>query len=116
LRTLGIALKAPSRTSHRVKRRRSASIDNGFFARGWKGQRVFVFPELELVIATTAHMDDDNSSDLHSAVRKIVSALGEKRSDVPAEGSQALRRELAEPFDGNIPGPVPLPEDRPGKL
>jgi len=56
------------------------SSDNGFFARGWKGQRVFVFPEFELVIATTAHMDDDNSSDLHSAVRKIVSALREKRS------------------------------------
>ena len=92
------------------------SSDNGFFARGWKGQRVFVFPEFELVIATTAHMDDDNSSDLHSAVRKIVSALREKRSGVVTEGSQALRRELAQPFDGNIPGPVPLPEDRPGKL
>jgi hypothetical protein len=77
---------------------------------------VFVFPELGLVIATTAHMDDDDPSDLHSAVRKIVSALREKRSDVPVEASQALRRELAHPFEGNIPGPAPLPEDRPGKL
>lgn len=92
------------------------STDNGFFARGWKGQRVFVFPDLELVIATTAHMNDDKSPDLHSAVRKIVSALREKRSGVASEGLEALRRELAEPFDGNIPGPVPLAEDRPGKL
>jgi hypothetical protein len=92
------------------------TFDNGFFARGWKGQRVFVFPELELVIATTAHMDDDNSPDLHSAVRKIVSALREKRPDVAFEDSEGLRRELAQPFDGSIPGPVPLPEDRPGKL
>ena len=90
------------------------SSDNGFFAWGWKGQRVFVFPELELVIVTTAHMDDEKSPDLHSAVRKIVSAVREK--PLGSEGSEALRRELAEPFDGNIPGPVPLPEDRPGKL
>jgi CubicO group peptidase (beta-lactamase class C family) len=93
------------------------SSDRGFYARGWKGQRVFVFPELEMVIATAAHMDDD-APELHSAVRKIVSAARANGSTAASaqDDSEVLRQELAEPFNGGIPGPTPLTEDRPGKL
>jgi CubicO group peptidase (beta-lactamase class C family) len=92
------------------------SSDNGFYAWGWKGQRVFVFPEFAMVIVITANIDED-SSVLHPAVRKILSALREGRSNAaPPLAAEALRRELGEPFKGGIPGPAPVPEDSLRKL